>query len=50
MADNSRASVKYTDAERQYKKVLDCDPQNDRARNGLEMTKQAMAVSHHPPG
>jgi serine/threonine protein kinase len=50
MADNSRASAKYIDAERQYKEVLACDPLNDRATKGLEMTRQAMAASHHPPG
>jgi hypothetical protein len=44
MADNNRGRGKYSDAERQYNSVLQCDPENDRARSGLSRTKQAEAI------
>jgi serine/threonine-protein kinase len=44
MADNNRGRGKYSDAEREYNSVLQCDPENDRARTGLNRTKQAEAI------
>jgi serine/threonine-protein kinase len=44
MADNNRGRGKYSDAEREYNAVLQCDPQNDRARSGLSRTKEAEAI------
>ncbi|HXA56266.1 MAG TPA: protein kinase [Candidatus Acidoferrum sp.] len=48
MADSNRGRGKYSDAEREYNSVLQCDPQNDRARTGLARTKQAEAISSGP--
>ncbi len=48
MADNNRGRGKYTDAEREYNSVLQCDPENERARNGLARTKQAEAIPSAP--
>lgn len=44
MADNNRGRGKYSDAEREYNAVLQCDPQNDRAHSGLTRTKEAEAI------
>ena len=44
MADNNRGRGKYSDAEREYNAVLQCDPQNERAHSGLTRTKQAEAI------
>jgi tetratricopeptide (TPR) repeat protein len=44
MADNNRGRGKYSDAEREYNSVLQCDPENGRARTGLNRTKQAEAI------
>jgi len=48
MADNNRGRGKYTDAEREYNSVLQCDPENERARSGLARTKQAEAIPSAP--
>jgi len=50
MADNNRGRGKYSDAEREYNSVLQCDPTNDRARNGLARTKEAEAIPSSPSG
>jgi hypothetical protein len=42
-ADRSRANGDYEAAARQYNGVLACDPGNDRARAGLEKTREALA-------
>ena len=44
MADNNRGRGKYSDAEREYNAVLQCDPQNERAHSGLTRTKEAEAI------
>lgn len=48
MADNNRGRGKYTDAEREYNSVLQCDPENERARSGLARTKEAEAIPSAP--
>jgi serine/threonine protein kinase len=50
MADTNRGRGKYSDAEREYNSVLQCDPTNDRARNGLARTKEAEAIPSSPSG
>jgi DNA polymerase III gamma/tau subunit len=44
MADTNRGRGKYADAEREYNSVLQCEPDNDRAKSGLARTKQAEAI------
>ena len=48
MAEYNRGRGKYSDAERQYNSVLQCEPDNDRARSGLARAKQAEAISSAP--
>lgn len=48
MADNNRGRGKYSDAERQYNSVLQCEPENERARSGLARARQAEAISSGP--
>jgi hypothetical protein len=50
MADNNRGRGKYSDAEREYNSVLQCDSENDRARSGLARTRQAEAIPSSPSG
>jgi len=45
MADSNRGRGKYSDAEREYGAVLECDSQNERAKNGLARAKEAEAIS-----
>jgi serine/threonine protein kinase len=45
MADGNRGRGKYSDAEREYSAVLECDAQNDRAKAGLAKARQAEAIS-----
>ena len=44
-ADRNRAAGHYDDAGRQYRKVIECDHNNARARQGLERTSQAQSAS-----
>jgi uncharacterized OB-fold protein len=37
-ADRNRGQGNYSDAARQYRSVLNCDPNNSRAHSGLELT------------
>jgi hypothetical protein len=41
-ADSNRAAGRYEDAVRQYNRVIACDHENSRAKNGLELTHLAM--------
>jgi hypothetical protein len=41
-ADNNRAAGHYEDALRQYDRVLACEPDNERARHGVDLTRLAM--------
>jgi len=50
MADNNRGRGKYSDAEREYNSVLQCDPTNDRAVKGLARTREAEAIPSSPSG
>jgi len=43
-ADRYRGSGLYSDAERLYKDVLACEPNNDRATAGLARTRKALEV------
>ena len=40
-AERARAGGQYVDAERQYKDVLACEPNNERAKTGLARTRKA---------
>ncbi len=44
-ADRNRGEGNYADAEREYNAVLECDPQNERALDGVKRTKEARAIS-----
>src|SRR5215470_11718585 len=48
-ADRDRGSGLYGDAERLYKDVLACEPNNDHARNGLDRTRKARDAEQNSP-
>jgi hypothetical protein len=50
-ADRARGRGEYVDAERQYKDVLACEPNNDRASAGLAKTRKGQEAerSLSPP-
>lgn len=43
-AENSRVRRQYPDAKRKFAEVLACEPSNSKAKEGLELVKQAMAT------
>lgn len=48
-ADNERGNGHYEDAERLYKQVLACQPNNERAISGLAKTKKGQQMEQHLP-
>ncbi len=46
MADDNRANGKYADAEREYNAILQCEPQNEPAVEGLRRTRVAQSLPH----
>jgi tetratricopeptide (TPR) repeat protein len=48
-ADRARARGEYDDAERQYKDVLTCEPNNERASTGLARTRKAKEAERSLP-
>lgn len=44
LAENSRARRQYKDAQRKLQAVLSCEPGNGRAREELELVRQALAA------
>ncbi len=41
MAERNRANGKYKDAEREFREILSCDPNNEEARDGLSKVLRA---------
>jgi Flp pilus assembly protein TadD len=41
LAEQNRQRGDYVAAEREFSRVLACDPKNAQARNGLDRTRQA---------
>lgn len=48
-AEGDRGNGKYDDAERLYNDVLACDPNNERARTGLDRTRKSRAAERNLP-
>lgn len=48
LAENSRARRNYKDAQRKLQAVLNCEPGNARAREELELVRQAQAAEGGP--
>jgi eukaryotic-like serine/threonine-protein kinase len=48
-ADRTRGQGQYGDAERLYKDVLACEPNNERAINGLAKTRKAIEAERSSP-
>jgi len=50
MAERNRASGKYKDAEREFREILNCEPNNDEAKDGLNKVLRAEQEHFGPPG
>jgi serine/threonine protein kinase len=46
MADDNRANGKYADAEREYNAIIQCEPQNEPAVEGLRRARVAQSLPH----
>lgn len=50
MAERNRANGKYKDAERQFREILNCEPNNEQAREGLNKAVRAGQERSGPAG
>jgi hypothetical protein len=50
MAERNRANGKYKDAEREFREILNCEPSNAEAKDGLSKVLRAEQEHFGPPG